>query len=418
MQRFFYSLLLIIGQPLVLLRLLLKSRRQRAYRLRLPERYGFAAPRLAGCIWVHAVSVGETITAQPVIEHLLSAHSETPLVVTTTTPTGAAQLQKLFGRRVIHRYLPQDINGCLHRFMKAVKPQLLVVMETELWPNLVATAASRSVPVVLANGRLSARSAAAYARFPGLVAPMLQALTLLAVQTETERQRFMALGAPAARCKVMPSLKYEATISTEQRQQADIWRSRWQLQQRFVWIAASTHQGEEAIALAAHQELLKQVAEALLILVPRHPERFDRVAVLCRQNGLRLARYSQQQTPQQAEVLLADVMGRLLSLYGLAKVAFVGGSLNGGGGHNIMEPALWALPVITGPGRFNFQDVSEQMQQAGGLSLVTDAEALAQRLLVLQATAPRQQQGAAAQAVAASNRGGLAMLLAELEGLL
>lgn len=417
MPRILYSLIIVLLQPVVLLRLYFKSRKTPAYRHRIAEHYGFNAPQLDACIWLHAVSVGEAITAKAIIEHLLATQA-CPVLVTTTTPTGAEQVKRMFGDRVIHRYLPQDIHYCLNRLIKHSQPKLLLVMETELWPNLIALCEKKSLPIMLLNGRLSEKSARSYAKFSRSIAKMLAAINILCIQTEQDAQRFISLGAASERCIVVPSLKFEATITEQQQEQASALLEQHQLLGRFVWIAASTHTGEDEIVLAAHQAVLKQHPEALLILVPRHPERFDAVAGLCEVAGLATERLSQNPSATKAQVLLLDQMGQLLSYYGVADVAFVGGSLNGGGGHNIMEPALWHLPVLSGPGLFNFQAVSDEMQANEGLTIVNDARQLQTQLQRLTDPEQRNLQADKAYAVAQRNKGGLALTIQQIAKLL
>lgn len=416
MPRSLYSILVILLQPMVLLRLWFKGAKAPAYRQRIRERYGFDAPNFEACVWVHSVSVGETITAKPVIEYLLK-HSALPVLVTTTTPTGAAQVLRLFGERVTHRYMPQDISVCLQRLLSRCKPKLLIVMETELWPNLIHTCWRNAVPTMLVNGRLSAKSAQAYAKLGGLTTNMLRHIDTLCVQTDTEQQRFIALGASPERCVTVPSLKFEATISEAQRAHAAQVRVTQALCDRFVWIAASTHPGEDERILAAHADLLVRRPDALLILVPRHPERFDTVAQLCDARGLATVRHSTAQSVADNAVWLLDEMGLLMTFYGVADVAFVGGSLQGGGGHNLMEPALWSLPVLSGPGLFNFQAVSEQLCAAQALTIVSDERQLSAALIRLLDTSLRQQQGANALAVAQRNKGGLEQTISQIKQL-
>ncbi len=417
MPRFIYSFCLILLQPLVLMRLFIKSRGLKAYRNRISERYGFNAPKLEQCIWVHAVSVGESITAKPVIEHLLQ-HSSIPIMVTTTTPTGAEQVRRMFGERVIHRYMPQDISWCVRAFIRACKPKLLLIMETELWPNTVHVCSKGGIPLILLNGRLSQKSANAYGKITAITAPMLAKIDCLLVQTKLEKQRFESLGAKAEALSVVPSLKFEASLPDSLIKGASAKRAELACADRFVWIAASTHKGEEDIILAAHKQLIKTMPQALLILVPRHPERFDTVAGLCDQQGLSYARYSLGQNAKGVSVLLGDVMGQLMGLYGVADIAFVGGSLNQGGGHNIMEPALWAKPIISGPGRFNFWAVSEQMLAAKAMVIVNNADELSQAVQGFNNNEHRQDCGARAKQVALQNRGGLNQTITAIDSYL
>ena len=418
-MRIVYSLLWYLLLPLLLWRLWWRGRRAPAYRLRWRERLalGYGKSTLEQCIWVHVVSVGETLAAAPMIRALLQRYPELPLLVTTTTPTGSERVRALFGDTVTHVYCPWELPGALRRFFAAFNPRLVVVMETELWPNLVAEAARRKVPVVLANGRLSAGSARGYGRLPALVRPMLEAFERLFVQTREEADRFMALGAPAERVEVTGSIKFDLQIDAALRQQVQ--QLRRQIGQRPVWIAASTHPGEDEQVLAAHRRLLQTQPDALLVLVPRHPERFHDVARLVTGQDMSLARRSRSQSPADCQVYLADTMGELLMLYGSADVAFVAGSWAPVGGHNLLEPAAWGLPVLSGPVLHNFTAIAALLEEAGGLSLVEDGEALAGELAGLFADAGRRQrQGDAAMAVVDAHRGALERLLQGLAALL
>lgn len=416
MSRFAYTLLLWLIQPIVIIRLFIKSTKLASYRGRLLERYGFNLPRLSNTVWVHAVSVGETITAKPVIEHAL-AQGHTVLV-TTTTPTGADQVKRLFGDRVTHRFLPQDLPWCMQRFIKAVQPSKLLIMETELWPNLIHQAHRARVPVMLVNGRLSEKSARGYQKFSKLTQPMLSKLACVAAQTATEKQRFVDLGVAEDKCIVVPSLKFDATVPATAEPQAQEWREQYQWQDRFIWIAASTHAPEEQLALSVHQRLLEQVPTALLVLVPRHPDRFEDVAQMCAKSPLTISRFTSGNPEVSSQVWLGDVMGQMWNLFALADVAFVGNSLNGGGGHNVMEPALSKRAVVTGPAMFNFTSVSQEMEAEGGLRFVDSEDSLFKNLLLLaQNPEQRQQSANAAFDVAQRNGGGLVKTLALLEQL-
>ncbi|MDF1821007.1 MAG: lipid IV(A) 3-deoxy-D-manno-octulosonic acid transferase [Alcanivoracaceae bacterium] len=418
-MRIVYSILWYLLVPLLLLRLWWRGRRAPAYRLRWRERLalGYRPAILQQSIWVHVVSVGEALAAAPMIRALRDRYPALALVVTTTTPTGSERVRALFGDSVTHVYCPWELPGALRRFFLAFNPILVVVMETELWPNLVAQAARRGVPVVLANGRLSASSARGYARLPALVRPMLAAFRRLFVQTEEEAQRFVALGAPADRVEVTGSVKFDLVIDDALRNGAATLRE--QIGERPVWIAASTHPGEDQQVLVAHQALCRAQPDALLVLVPRHPERFDDVARLVEREGLTVARRSASQSPADGQVYLADTMGELLMLYGAADVAFVAGSWAPVGGHNLLEPAAWGKPVLSGPVLHNFSAIAELLQTAGGLTLVEDADALAQQLIRLFGnTETRHQQGQAAMAVVNAHRGALERLLQGLAALL
>lgn len=421
MNRHLYTLLLHLALPLIALRLALRARKAPAHARRIRERFSFGLPPLqTGGIWVHAVSVGESIAAAPMIRTLQARHPELPITVTCMTPTGSERIQALFGDSVQHCYLPYDLPWAAARFLNRVKPRLAVVMETELWPNHIHQCAKRGIPVALANARLSERSARGYARFGKLTAPMLAELSLIAVQTQAEAQRFLALGARPECVDVTGSIKYDLKIDAELPQRAAELRRQWQTEQRPVWIAASTHAGEDEIILAAHRQLLKTRTDALLILVPRHPERFEAVHELCLNQGLTTRRRSTGQDVQAGDqVLLGDTMGELLFLYALADIAFVGGSLVANGGHNLLEPAALGKPVLSGPHLFNFLEIATQLREAGALSEVENAEQLAGRLAtLLDAPTEIARMSQAGLAVLKANQGALQRLLTGLQRLL
>jgi 3-deoxy-D-manno-octulosonic-acid transferase len=368
-----------------------------------------------GGIWVHAVSVGESIAAAPMIRALLQRYPTLPITVTCMTPTGSERIQALFTNepRIQHCYLPYDLPCAAKRFLDRVQPKLAVIMETELWPNHIHQCARRGIPVALANARLSERSAKGYGRFRKLTQPMLAEMSLFAVQTEAEAQRFLELGARPETVQVTGSIKFDLTIDPQLLVRASELRQQWQAQERPVWIAASTHDGEDEVVLAAHRQLLANHPDALLILVPRHPERFNSVHALCRQQGFATVRRSSGDAVEAGTaVLLGDTMGELLFLYALADSAFVGGSLVPNGGHNLLEPAALAKPVLSGPHLFNFLEISAQLRSAGALQEVEDAEGLAlavQRLFELPRDAQRMAE--AGLNVMRSNQGALQRLL-------
>ncbi|WP_065615483.1 lipid IV(A) 3-deoxy-D-manno-octulosonic acid transferase [Pseudomonas moraviensis] len=420
MNRTLYTVLFYLGLPLVAIRLWLRARKAPAYAKRIGERFTLGMPTLQpGGIWVHAVSVGESIAAAPMIRALLERHPALPITVTCMTPTGSERIQALFANepRIQHCYLPYDLPCAAARFLDRVQPKLAVIMETELWPNHIHQCAKRGIPVALANGRLSKRSAKGYGRFSKLTAPMLAEMSLLAVQTEDEAQRFRDLGARPETVEVTGSIKFDLTIDPQLLQRAAELRSQWQAQDRPVWIAASTHEGEDEVLLDAHRRLLSSHPDALLILVPRHPERFNSVFELCQREGFATVRRSTgANVDAQTSVLLGDTMGELLFLYALADSAFVGGSLVPNGGHNLLEPAALAKPVLSGPHLFNFLDIAAQMREAGALVEVDDAEGLAievQRLFELPRDAQRMAE--AGLAVMHRNQGALQRLLDGLD---
>lgn len=413
-MRWLYTLLLYSLLPLILLRLWWRGRLAPAYRRRIGERFGFfTAPPLRAPIWVHAVSVGETIAAAPLIRALQQRHPERDIVVTTMTPTGSERVRALFGDSVFHVYAPYDLPDALARFLTRLQPTLALIVETELWPNTVEACAARGIPSLLVNARLSERSARGYARIGALTESMLQSLTGVVAQNVADGERFVALGLPRERLTVSGSIKFDIELSAELRERAAAERERLGLAQRPVWIAASTHEGEDDALLDAHIALRQRHPDLLLLLVPRHPERFDAVAALIAQRGLSVVRRSSGAVVDaDGAVLLGDTMGELLLLLGCADIAFVGGSLIARGGHNMLEPAAWGLPIITGDSDFNFREISLLLQQAGALVKVADTNALTETLAtLLDDAAERQQRGAAARQVVEQNRGALEKLL-------
>ena len=416
MNRTLYTLLFHLGLPLVAIRLWLRARKAPAYTRRIGERFAMNLPAMQpGGIWVHAVSVGESIAAAPMIRELLKRYPQLPITVTCMTPTGSERIQALFANepRIQHCYLPYDLPWAAARFLERVKPKLGVIMETELWPNHIHQCAKRGIPVALANARLSERSAKGYARFAGLTRPMLEEMSLIAVQTEAEAERFRLLGARPECVEVTGSIKFDLSIDPQLLIKARELREQWQAQERPVWIAASTHEGEDEIVLAAHRQLLASYPNALLILVPRHPERFNSVFELCRREGFATVRRSSGESVEaQTQVLLGDTMGELLFLYALADSAFVGGSLVPNGGHNLLEPAALAKPVLSGPHLFNFLEIAAKLRDAAALEEVDDVQGLAvavQRLFELPQDAQRMAQ--AGLKVMQLNQGALQRLL-------
>lgn len=414
MNRTLYSLLFYLALPLVVLKLLLRGRKAPAYRQRIGERFALGLPPLKqGGIWLHTVSVGESIAAAPLVRQLQKLYPDLPITITCMTPTGSERIRSMFGDSVQHCYLPYDLPCQARKFLNLLKPRLGVVMETELWPNHIHQCARMGIPVVLANARLSERSARGYAKFPKLTAPMLAQLSGIAVQTPTEAERFLQLGARKEAVQVTGSIKFDLHIDSQLFVQAGQFKADWQPQQRPVWIAASTHIGEDEQVLAAHKKLLEQQPDTLLILVPRHPERFAAVYQLCVDSGLQTLRRSANEPVQaQHQVLLGDSMGEMMLYYALADLAFVGGSLVEHGGHNVLEPAALGKPVLSGPHVFNFLDIIGQMREAGALLEVADADSLAAELLRLWSDDTlRSDMQAAGEQVLKANQGALQRLL-------
>ena len=412
-HRHLYSSLLRVGLPLAFGRLLWRSRHLPAYRRRWGERLGFGAPSDRRPVWLHAVSVGEVNAALPLIAALQDAHPSLAILVTTTTPTGSQQLLGRLGGQVEHCYLPYDLPGAVRRFVRVWRPRVGVILETELWPNLYAAACADGMPLILANARLSPRSARAYARWPQLTRETLRRLTAVAAQTAADGERLVGLGLPPERLTVTGNLKFDAAAVDPQAGLALLARLG---HGRPVWLAASTHPGEEAAALQAHRELRKAHAEAVLILAPRHPQRFDEVAALCRVDGWELARRSADEG-QDCTVYLADTLGELPSLMAAADAVFVGGSLGTSagafGGHNLIEPAACGRPSLFGPHLRNFFELRDQVLAAGAGLEVRDAVDLATHLTALLADGERRDaMGSAGRALVDQHRGATGRTLA------
>lgn len=425
--RYAYTALFYCALPLIVLRLWWRGRKAPAYRARISERFGFIDSAIArhhafssGGIWVHAVSVGETIAAAPLIRELQQRYPERAITVTTMTPTGSERVRALFGDSVLHVYAPYDVPDCLARFLVRVRPRLLVIIETELWPNTIHACAARNIPVILANARLSEKSARGYRHMRMLTAPMLREMTAVVAQNTQDGARFVALGLPQSRLVISGSIKFDIAIDADLIARAQQTKTQWHLTHSIVWIAASTHAGEDEIILQAHRRLRERCASALLILVPRHPERFNDVAALIEKNRLNYVRRSTHvDIAANTAVLLGDTMGELLYLFGCADIAFVGGSLSERGGHNMLEPAAWGLPLVTGRSDFNFREISALLQQSGALSTVADGDELASRIIELATDSSlRTHCGGAALNVVNNNRGALMKLLAEIDRVL
>ncbi len=409
-----YLILTYIAVPFLLLHLLWRGFSVPGYRRRIGERFGLGMPRLArSSIWVHAVSVGEVQAAAPLVRALLKRHPGVPLVLTTMTPTGAERVRALFGASVIHSYVPYDLAGAVRRFFDWARPSLAIIMETELWPNLYHECGQRRVPLVLASARVSLRSAGRYRRVIPLFRETLSNGILIAAQTAADAERFRSLGASASRTHVTGNIKFDfelpAEIANRGRQLRD-----QQARDRPVWVAASTHEGEEAAVLDAHARILEHQPAALLVLVPRHPERFGQVANLLASRGINhVTRSSGALAGPATQVLLGDTMGELTTFYAAADVAFVGGSLVRIGGHNLLEPLALAVPVVTGPHNENATDIAELLIDCGAALVVPDWASLAAEVSwLLGDEAERRKRGAAGSQAILANRGALDRLLA------
>ncbi|MGD8175960.1 lipid IV(A) 3-deoxy-D-manno-octulosonic acid transferase [Marinimicrobium sp. ARAG 43.8] len=412
-MRWLYSLMWYALLPLLLLRLRWLARANAGWGQRWKERFGAVEPpgtEGRTLIWLHTASVGEVLAAAPLVRALRQDES-LMLLLTTTTPTGADRVVSLFGDSVAHCYMPFDLPGSVARFLARVQPRVLLLMETELWPNVVAACHRREIPTILINGRLSARSARRYQRFAGLSRAMLQRLSEAGIQSRDDAERFQRLGLRPEATHITGNIKFDLTLDDSARQRAAMLRRTWVGEsERKVCIAASTHRGEDEVILEAWDKVREQMADRpLLVLVPRHPERFAAVGDLVKVRGLRMARRSSQETVTGAtDVVLGDVMGEMLTMYGASDLAFVGGSLVPNGGHNLIEPAAWGLPLLSGPHLFNFSEVAALLGEAGALKVVEDSGSLAEAVLeLLGIEALREIRGQAAREVAEANRGAL-----------
>lgn len=414
-MRHLYSALLYLLTPVILLRLVYRGFRARDYWRRWPQRLGFlpALPKQPS-IWLHAVSVGEFQAALPLLRALQRIYPDVPLVVTTTTPTGLQRALATFGSTgVICAHVPYDLPDAVARFLARARPRVAIIMETELWPNLYRGCAQRNIPVLVVNARLSEKSARGYRRIGGLVRQTLSDVTCIAAQTDDDAERFKALGADPSRVRVLGNVKYDMHVPDDLPLRAAALRAQWD-EARPVWIAGSTHAGEDAIVLDAFDRVRAVLPNTLLIIVPRHPERFSEVATLCVRRGLRVCRRSDANADWPAcQVYVGDTMGDLLLLYAASDAAFVGGSLVAVGGHNMLEPAAVAVPVAMGPYTFNFRDVAGRMLAAGAAQEVRTADDLARVMLQwLQSTEARVLVGQHGQHVVAANRGAVQRVLA------
>tara|TARA_B110000238_G_scaffold44725_1_gene48298 strand:+ start:448 stop:1767 length:1320 start_codon:yes stop_codon:yes gene_type:complete len=420
MSRFLYSFLFYFLLPAIILRLLLRGLSSPDYAHRWGERFGFGVKgtSTSNTIWLHAVSVGETIAAVPLVTALQEKYPDDRLMVTCMTVTGSARIKAAFGDSVDHSYAPYDMPDSVARFLNRVKPKILIIMETELWPNIIAACHQRNIPVVLANGRLSERSARGYQRIRPLVHPMLSGLSAVAAQHRDDGARFVALGLPEAALKVTGNIKFDLNLSVAVRRQAAALSAKWRGNRgRQILLAASTHRGEDEIILAAFAQIKKQVSDLLLVLVPRHPERFEQVARLCTDAGFALARRSASDSVTGADILLGDSMGELTAFFGACDIAFVGGSLVPTGGHNMIEPAAWKVPVLAGPHLFNFTEVSQLLLSHDAMRVCETGEQLVEQSLELLGDQhQRDAMGEAAGFVAGANRGALAKLVAIIAG--
>ncbi|MGS0826100.1 lipid IV(A) 3-deoxy-D-manno-octulosonic acid transferase [Shewanella sp. 0m-8] len=416
MNRSLYSIALYLISPLLLVYLAVRAFKSKDYRGRWAERFGFKKLNRTDLL-VHSVSMGETLAAIPLIKQIQQQHPKLTITITTTSPTGSAEVTRAFGDSVQHCYLPFDLAWCAKRFVKQVAPKYCIIMETELWPNLIHYLKLSGANVLLANARLSQKSAESYQKYHKLTAPMLKQLDAIAAQSQQAAERFIALGVASDKVTVCGSLKFDISIDKQRIDSAKSLREQWLATNKPVWVAGSVHPGEFEALIQAHKQLLACDPDALMVMVPRHPEQFDAAAQAIKSAGLTLARRSiSDPVLGSTQVLLGDTMGELLTFYGAADQAFVGGSIIVHGGHNPLEPAAMGLPVMMGPHYRDFNEITELLEAAGGLKVVASSEALAQNLIHLfEDKTAYSQASEAAKDVVAQNRGSLQKQMAMVE---
>jgi 3-deoxy-D-manno-octulosonic-acid transferase len=409
LRRFIYTLTMYLLTPVILYRLAIRGLRYPEYFARWRERFGFFAdPKIRDSVWIHAVSLGEVNAAMPLIDALMRRYQHTPFVISTVTPTGSERVRRVYGDRVFNVYLPYDLPASIRRFLDRVRPRLAVVMETEIWPNLFFECEARKIPLIVANARLSEKSLRGYGPVRPLARSALASARYIAAQSTTDAGRLRDLGAEPERLGVFGNLKYDMSVPDELQAQARTMRMEWGAQ-RPVWIAASTHEGEEMPALNAHAAVLRRFPDALLILVPRHPERFKPVSQECRSFGfVTRIRSEDGNAATDTQCFVVDTLGELLRFYAAADVAFVGGSLAPIGGHNVLEPAALAVPVIVGPQTFNFVEITASLIEADAALRIDHADMLGAAVIkLLGDPALRRRVGAAARTAFEREQGGV-----------
>lgn len=413
MARHLYTLIYSLFLPIIVARLWWRGRANPGYRQRVAERFGFLPHRpRPGGLWVHAVSVGETLAAAQFVKQFMEQNPSTPVIITSTTPTGSEQVKRIFGERVFHMYLPYDLPSFINRFIKNIQPGALVIIETELWPNLLASCAEHDLPVVLANARLSEKSARGYAKLPALTRPMLHSLSVVAVQNPTDGQRFIELGLPTGRMKVTGSVKFDVTVPEDCHKQGVALRGQWGTS-RPVLALASSHPTEDEQLLDIYPALEKAIPDLLLLLIPRHPERFEPVTNAARSRHLRVHRRTNGNVSDDIQVYVADTMGEMLNMLAAADVVVMGGSLyQGGGGHNPIEPAALGKATLIGADHINFTSIVSELVEAGAMAVCESLPALQEEAIrLLKDSTAREVMGKNGLDVVETNRGAVALLL-------
>lgn len=419
-MRFLYSFLIVLSTPLVLLYFVIRGVRDAAYLKRWHERFGFKSDdERPGGIWIHAASVGEFNAASPLIGALLRTHPEIPLTITTLTPTGSERVKRDLGDGVSHVYIPIDTPGAIKRFLKRLRPRLIIVMETEIWPNLYLQSRHLDIPLIMANARLSEHSVARLRYLPGFVKEVLQTVDWIGAQSDADADRLASCGANEQRIEMTGNLKFDLSVSASLREKASALRLRWG-GYRPVMVAGSTHEADENVVIPAFVELLKTLPDALLILVPRYPERFTRATQLARSAGLQTEVYSDGEAcSKEAGCFVIDTIGELMTYYACADVAYVGGSMGEQGGHNALEPAALGKPVLFGPNMDNAKEIASQLLHCNAARQVTNQQDFQQTAKQIMTDGVlRDAMGQAGQHLVEKNRGALKLTLNAINKLL
>ena len=418
-MRFLYNLLTYLLLIPFALYWLIKGIGNRSYLDRLSQRFGFGFPRLDRCIWVHAVSVGEVQAAVPLVKALIERFPDQKLVITTVTPTGAARVAALFGNKVEHCYIPFEFPNAIRSFFNSIRPRAAMIMETEIWPNLYRGCGVRSIPLILVSARISPKSVPGYRRLLPLIKDTLSHGIIIAAQSQADADRFINLGANPSRTWVTGNIKFDVALDPDVSHQGSLLRDAL-FAERPVWVAASTHDGEEQQVLEAHRTLLERYPNLLLVLIPRHPERFSGVRELIKSRAFNVvARTDEQPLNSSTEVFLVDTMGEVPLFFAASDIAFVGGSLVPIGGHNLLEPAALGVPIVTGPHLFNALEISEEFIALGACQVVTNPHELAQAIShLIDSPDDARRMGNKGLSLLEQNRGSLQRLLVLLEPLL
>jgi 3-deoxy-D-manno-octulosonic-acid transferase len=412
MARIFYSFALILISPLIVFYLyVLRGKKNKGYRAHFKERFGFVSKSLFTSkgkpLVVHCASVGEVLAAAPLIKALQKQHPQLNILITCNTPTGREQIINQFKNTVACSYLPMDFAFSTARFLKRINPQALCILETELWPNLMAISHKKNIPVLVLNARLSEKSQQGYQKVAKLTQIIMRSITVLASHNKKDAERFIELGLPPSKSHITGSIKFDISPSNEQLASVENLKAQYKTQERFVWVAGSTHPLEHEMILNAHQQLLKKYPNSLLVIAPRHPEQFNKVADTLAQSPLSFSRRSNNNY-QNEHVLLADTLGELQCLYGAGSVSYVGGSLIRRGGHNPLEAAAFSVGVITGPHTYNFDHIYPELIKLKGAVAVENTDELATQLINLsQNTKACQTLGNKAQQCVLKNQGAI-----------